>query len=197
MSKKIVLASRSPRRKQLLEAIGLKFTIDPPLNYEEIHQNDRSAHEIVKRNAIGKAESMANNHSNAIIIGVDTVGSFHDHVLEKPTDHGDAVRMLKMLEGDIHEVLSGICLIDTNSGKKIIAVEETHIEFIEMSDKDIEKYLKKGESMDKAAAYAAQGIGSIFVKSFKGDYFNVVGLPMSKLNTMLKELDVNLIDIVK
>jgi septum formation protein len=197
MTKKIILASRSPRRKKLLEDIGLDFTIDEPIDFDEIHPENRSAHEIVKINAIGKAESVANRHSNAIILGVDTVGAFEDHILEKPKNHKDAVRMLKMLEGDVHQVLTCICLIDTKNGKKMTAVEETNIEFIHMTDEDIEKYLAKGESHDKAAAYAAQGIGSIFVKSFDGDYFNVVGLPMYRLNLMLREFDIELLDIVK
>jgi len=196
MKKTFILASRSPRRKELLSAIGLKFTVDPPLDYEEVHPKNRSAHEIVRINAIGKAESIANNHKNAIVLGVDTIGAFEDHILEKPNDHADALRMLKMLQGTTHEVLSGLCLIDTFSGEKLTAVESTTIEFVPMTDREIKKYLKKEESMDKAAAYAAQGIGSIFVKSFDGDYFNVVGLPMYRLNLMLKEFDISLIDIV-
>ena len=196
MKKNFILASRSPRRKDLLEAIGLKFTVDEPLDYEEIHPKNRSAHEIVLINAMGKAESVANNHKDAIILGVDTVGAFKDHILEKPKDEDDALRMLKMLQGTTHEVLTGLCLIDSKTGKKITAVESTTIEFVPMSARDIKKYIKAGESMDKAAAYAAQGIGSIFVKSMDGDYFNVVGLPMYRLNLMLKEFDIDLIDTV-
>lgn len=196
MRKTIVLASRSPRRKQLLESIGLDFIVDPPAEYDELQAESESAHEIVKINAIGKAESVAHNYENAIVIGVDTVGAYKDHILEKPVDHDDAMRMLKMLSGATHEVLTGLCLIDTKLEKKQVAVESTKITFVEMTDYEIEQYLKTGESMDKAAAYAAQGIGSIFVKGFDGDYFNVVGLPMYRLNIMLKEFDVNLIDIV-
>lgn len=197
MKKPFILASRSPRRQELLQSIGLEFLVDPPYEYEEIHPENRSAHEIVKINAIGKAESIAQNHRNAIVLGVDTVGAFQDHILEKPDDHEHAVEMLRMLEGTTHEVLTGLCIIDTETDRKITAVESTKIEFVPMTDQDIEKYLEKGESMDKAAAYAAQGIGSIFVKSFIGDYFNVVGLPMYRLNLMLKEFDISLIDIVK
>lgn len=194
--KTFILASGSPRRKELLESIGLDFQLDLPLNYEEIHPKNRSAHEIVKINAIGKAESVARNHKNAIILGVDTVGAFKDHILEKPKNHKDAVRMLKMLQGTTHEVLTAICLIDTKTGMKKVAVESTKIEFVPMTEDEIEKYLEKGESMDKAAGYAAQGIGSIFVKSIGGDYFNVVGLPMYRLNLMLKEFDIDLLDVV-
>lgn len=196
MKKKIILASRSPRRIDLLKGIGLKFKVDPPLDYEEIHPVDRSAHEVVLVNAIGKAESVAANYEDAFVIGVDTVGAFKDHILEKPKDEEDAFRMLKMLQGTTHEVLSGICIINTFSGQKVTAVEGTRIEFVPISDEEIKKYIKSGESMDKAAAYAAQGIGSIFVKSMDGDYFNVVGLPMYRLNLMFKEFDISLIDIV-
>jgi septum formation protein len=196
MKKTFVLASRSPRRKQLLEAIGLDFKIEEPLEYEEIHPENRSAHEIVLINAMGKAESVAPNWENAIVLGVDTIGAYKDRILEKPVDHDDAVSMLQTLQGTTHEVLTGLCIIDTDSGKKITAVESTEVEFVPMSDQDIKKYLKQGESMDKAAAYAAQGIGSLFVKSLRGDYFNVVGLPMYRLNLMLKEFDFNLIDVV-
>lgn len=197
MRKNFILASGSPRRKELLGSIGLNFQVDEPLNYTEIHPKNRSAHEIVKINAIGKAESVAQRHENALILGVDTVGAYHDHILEKPKDHEDAVRMLKMLQGDTHEVLSGLCLIDTETGKTVTAVESTKIEFLPMTDEEIEKYLARGESMDKAAAYAAQGIGSIFVKSFHGNYFNVVGLPIYRLNLLLREFDIHLIDAVE
>ena len=196
MKKTFVLASRSPRRKELLESIGLDFIVDPPAEYDELQAESQSAHEIVKINAIGKAESVAHKYDSAIVIGVDTVGAFKDHILEKPVDHADAFRMLKMLSGTTHEVLTGVCLIDTETNKKQVAVESTKITFTKMTNEDIKSYLKHDESMDKAAAYAAQGIGSIFVKRFDGDYFNVVGLPMYRLNQMLKAFDVNLIDIV-
>ncbi|MBU0981158.1 septum formation protein Maf [Patescibacteria group bacterium] len=194
--KTIVLASLSPRRKELLESIGLSFKVDPPAEYKELKSKSMSAHELVKQNAIGKAQSVAQNYENAIIIGADTVGAFKDHILEKPSSHEDAKRMLHILSGKTHEVLTALCLIDTETGIKQVAVESTRITFVEMSDHDIETYLLYGESMDKAAAYAAQGIGSIFVKSFDGDYFNVVGLPMYRLNLMLKGFDISLIDIV-
>jgi len=197
MNKIFVLASHSPRRKQLLEGIGLKFKVDPATDYEEIHPQNSSAHEIVRINAMGKAESIAQNYNNAMIIGVDTVGAYEDHILEKPKNQKDAVKMLTMIQGTTHEVLSGLCLIDTQSGKKVTAVESTSIEFLPLTQKEIEDYLRKGESMDKAAAYAVQGMASLFVKRLEGDYFNVVGLPMYRLNLMLKEFDINLMDIVK
>lgn len=194
---KIILASQSPRRKQLLEAIGLKFTIDSPSDFEEFHPGDRSALELVELNAMGKAKAVAARHKNAIIIGVDTVGAMEDHILEKPKDADDAKRMLKMMQGKTHEVLTSICIIDSATKKQLTVTETTHIEFLAMTDRQIDAYIKTGEPMDKAAAYGIQGIASIFIKKIDGDYFNVVGLPMFRLNLMLKEFDIELMDVVK
>lgn len=195
--KSFILASRSPRRHDLLTQIGLQFKVHEPAEFIEIQDPERSAHELVKFNAIGKAESVALHYPDALVLGVDTVGAYKDHILEKPKNRKDAKRMLKMLQGTTHQVLSALCLIDTKSGRKQVAVEETHITFLPMSDHDIESYLDKKEYSDKAAAYAAQGVGSIFVQKMNGDYFNVVGLPLQRLNLMLKSFDLNLIDIVK
>lgn len=197
MHKTIVLASKSPRRVDLLRSIGLKFEFDPAQEFQEINSENRPAHELVIENAAGKAEEVVKRHPNSIIIGVDTVGALNDHILEKPKDEDDAFRMLKMLSGVTHEVYSGICMIDTETSKKITAVEVTKITFLEIPDEDIRKYIKSAEPMDKAAAYAAQGIASIFVNRFEGDFFNVVGLPMYRLNLMFKEFDINLMDILE
>ncbi len=194
---KIVLASQSPRRKQLLEAIGLEFTLDPPADFDEFHPADRSALELVELNAVGKAKAVAPRYENAIIIGVDTVGAMEDHILEKPKDAEDAKRMLKMMQGTTHEVLTSICLINTATDKELSATETTHIEFLPMTDEQIDAYIKTGEPMDKAAAYGIQGIASIFIKKIDGDYFNVVGLPMFRLNLMLQEFDIALMELVK
>ena len=195
MKKLFVLASRSPRRKELLESIGLDFVVDFP-DFEEIAEPELSAHELVLKNAEGKAESIATKYPNALILGVDTVVAVKDHILEKPLNHKDAVRMVKLLSGNSHEVLTALCIIDTKSQKKLSHVETTKITFTKMTDEEIENYVSRGESMDKSGAYAAQGIGALFVKAFDGDYFNVVGLPIYRLNIMLKEFDVNLMDLV-
>lgn len=195
MQKEFILASASPRRKELLRAIGLKFKVRPAINFSEKNTKNLLAHELVLRNAIGKAEEIAKKYTDAIVLGVDTVGAFHDHILEKPKDYDDAFRMLKILQGNTHEVLSGMCLIA--DGKKSTHIESTKIHFLPLLDEEIHTYLKKGEWSDKAAAYAAQGLASIFIKGFDGDYFNVVGLPMYRLNLMLKGFDINLLDLVK
>jgi septum formation protein len=199
MQKTFVLASQSPRRKLLLEAIGLPFLVDTPKEFQEIMASSgASAHELALNNAIGKAREVAQRHPNAIIIGVDTIGSYQDHILEKPKDHADAVRMLTLLQGKTHEVLSGLCVIDTASGKEAAVVESTHITFQALSPEDIEAYVNTGESFDKSASYSAQGIASIFVESFNGDASNVVGLPMGRLRKLLLEVfDINLIHQVQ
>ncbi len=193
----IILASKSPRRIELLKLIGLKFKIDPALHFKEENDQNLSARELVLGNAVGKAEEIAKKYKKGLILGVDTVGALHDHILEKPKDRADAFRMLKLLQGNTHEVHSGMCLIDAESGKQLTFVESSKITFIMMSDEEINKYLDKNEWVDKAAAYAAQGLASIFIKSFDGDYFNVVGLPLYRLNLMLKDFDIDLLDIVK
>ncbi len=195
MQKEFILASSSPRRKELLSSIGLKFKVCPALNFSEENTENLLAHELVLRNAIGKAEEIAKKFPNALVLGVDTVGAFHDHILEKPKDYEDAFRMLKILQGNTHEVLSGLCLIA--NGKKSTFIESTHITFLPLTDAEINEYLKIGEWTDKAAAYGAQGLASIFIKGFDGDYFNVVGLPIYRLNLMLKDFDIDLLDLVK
>ncbi|MFA4815606.1 MAG: Maf family protein [Candidatus Gracilibacteria bacterium] len=191
MKIKLILASRSPRRHELLKSIGLDFQVDPATTFKEINSKTRPAHELVVANAEGKAEEVAQRHPGELVLGVDTVGAFQDHVLEKPKDKEDAFRMLKMLQGQTHEVLTGLCL--TNGHKKITHVESTHITFLPLSDEEIRWYIKTGEPMDKAASYAAQGIGALFIQKIEGDYFNVVGLPLHRLNLMLKEFDIHLL----
>lgn len=180
-----------------MKLIGLKFKVEPARRFKEENDGKLSAHELVLRNAVGKALEVAKKHKKGLILGIDTVGALHDHILEKPKDRADAFRMLKILQGNTHEVLSGICLIDAESGKKSTFVESTKVEFAPQSDDEINHYLDKADWGDKAAAYAAQGLASIFIKAFDGDYFNVVGIPLYRLNLMLKDFDIDLMDIVK
>lgn len=197
MSKNFILASASPRRKELLESIGLSFQVDLPREFQEIEPENQSAHQLVKHNAAGKARDIAKHHKNALILGVDTVGALDDHVLEKPKDHQDAFKMLKQMQGRSHQVLSALCLIDTATGQELIEIESTRVEFAPMTDADILNYLQKEDVMDKAAAYAIQGKAALFVKGIEGSYSNVVGLPLERLNKMLQKFDINLIDIVQ
>lgn len=191
MPPSLILASKSPRRSDLLASIGIDFQVEPAINFIEIDSNALPAHEVVLLNAVGKAEEIAALHPNELVLGVDTVGAFQDQVLEKPKDEEDAFRMLKMLQGETHEVLTGICLI--RGDKKITHIESTQITFLPLNDEEILAYIATGEPMDKAASYAAQGRGALFIERINGDYFNVVGLPLYRLNLLLKKFDIKLL----
>ena len=194
----IVLASKSPRRIQLLEEIGLDFTTYSPEFEETTDKTDKlkSAHDLALHNAIGKAQSAATHFKNAIIIGVDTVGESHGHILGKPKDRKDAKRLIRLISGTKHSVVSGVCVLKTRAGrptKTLSATTETLVTMEKMDEKEIDAYVDSGEGDDKAAAYAIQGKGSLFIKKIEGDYFNVVGLPIYTLKKLLKSFKIRLI----
>lgn len=191
MTPLLILASKSPRRSDLLTSIGAHFLVEPAIHFVEVDSTHLPAHEVVHLNAEGKAQEIAALHPNELVLGVDTVGAFQDQVLEKPKDKEDAFRMLKMLQGETHEVLTGLCLI--RGSQKVTHVESTQITFLPLTDEEILAYIETGEPMDKAASYAAQGRGSLFIQRMDGDYFNVVGLPLYRLNLLLKQFDINLL----
>ena len=141
---------------------------------------------IALHNACGKARDVARKFKNALVIGVDTIGSLRGEVFGKPRNEADAKRILRKLSGTTHDVISAICIIDTKTGKEMTAVEKTKVTFVKMSKDEINRYVSSGEQMDKAAAFAIQGLGAFFIKKINGDYFNVVGLPIFKLGRMLK-----------
>lgn len=187
INKQIILASKSPRRKELLQSLGVEFTVHP----SEFEEKDThlSAEELVTHNAIGKATDIARHYKNAIIIGVDTVGAFKKDIINKPKDIEDAKRILRLISNTTHKVVSGICVIDTDTKKSISAVETTFVTMDRLEESDIEAYIASGEGEDKAAGYAIQGIGSLFIKKIDGDYFNVVGLPIYRLRKILQKFD--------
>ena len=184
-TKQLVLASKSPRRKDLLEGIGMDFIVHPS-NFEE-KDGDMPPEDLVIHNAIGKAQRVARHYKNSLIIGVDTVVVVEGHILGKPKNKEDAKRILRLLSNTTHKVISGLCVMDTNSKKTISAIEETLVTIDRLDEEDIENYVNSGEGSDKAAGYAIQGKGSLFIKKIDGDYFNVVGLPIYKLRKILKE----------
>lgn len=190
MNKKLILASQSPRRKELMAAANLKFTLIPAQNFQELPPNGHAPEELVLINAKGKAQDIAATHSQALVIGVDTIGVFQGEILEKPVDEADAFRMLTMLQGQSHHVLSAICLIDADTGKEWTHIESTEVTFMPLTEDEIRAYIRSGEPMDKAASYAIQGRGALFVKEIKGSYSNVVGLPMAALFEGLKSFDI-------
>lgn len=190
MTKKIILASSSPRRKYLLDSIlknfGLNFQIIPANIIESINFNrafDKTVIDLSKQ----KAREVASKESG-LIIAADTIVVLDKNVLGKPENDVDARRILKLLRGKEHEVYTGIAFIDTYENRSAEDFEVTKVKFRNMSDDEIDFYIKSGSPMDKAGAYGIQDdFGSTFIESIRGDYFNVVGLPIVKTYLLLKE----------
>ncbi len=194
----IILASGSPRRKELLMQVGLPFQVVPSLAEEHIEPG-LSPHFLVQSLSLLKAADVAKNQDeDALIIGADTIVVFEDEILTKPKDAEDAKIMLSRLSGRCHSVLTGLTVLRRKDGKSISITEETKVYFKELTKKEIEAYVKTEEPLDKAGAYGIQGLGGIFVEKIEGDYYNVVGLPMMRLGKLLQEeFDIELIWEVK
>jgi len=186
INRKIILASASPRRYELLKQIKIEFETHTSQFQEK--EEAENPEELVLYNAEGKAQEVSKYYENAIIIGVDTIGVCENEILLKPKDQEDSKRILKMLSGTSHKVISGICLIDSKTGRELTKTESTKVTIDDLSDLEIDEYIASGEGSDKAAGYAIQGIGAKYVKSIEGDYFNVVGLPINTLYKMLGEI---------
>ncbi|SES75032.1 septum formation protein [Natronincola peptidivorans] len=183
---KIILASGSPRRKEILTSLGIKFDIITS-NTKEKFEEDESPYKVACDLALEKAKDVSQKiNENAIIIAADTL-VFQDNILGKPQNNSDAFKMLKSLSGNQHEVVTGVTLFDVLSKKEITDFEVTKVFFRELDDDEIEKYIATGEPMDKAGGYGIQGKASLFIEKIDGDYFNVVGLPIYKLGSMLKK----------
>jgi len=190
MNKKIILASASPRRKELLNLIGPDFEVDVSTEFNEHTGADfLDPKSLVAKNAEGKAKEVAKRHKDGLILGVDTVVALQNgQILGKPTDVDDAFRMLKLLQGKTHTVWTAIHFIDAIAGKELSSQDCTEVTFLEMTDEEIKSYIQTGEPMDKAGAYAIQGLGSKFIKGINGDFFNVMGLSVRKTYELWKML---------
>lgn len=187
-----VLASASPRRRELLEQIGMDFEIVVPDADESCVDKTIVPEMYVKELALIKATAVAkilrkNNRKHALIIAADTVVSSNGKILGKPKDDEDAFWMLTGLSGKKHEVYTGICVMRLSDGFAVADSEKTIVCFNELSDQKIKRYIKSGESKDKAGAYGIQGKGALFVNGIDGDYFNVVGLPIARLAEILEK----------
>ncbi|MDW8799869.1 Maf-like protein [Clostridium sp. A1-XYC3] len=190
---KIILASASSRRQELLNRLIEDFKIIVSDFDENSVEFKGDCGSYVMELAEGKALDVCNKvKEEAIVIGCDTIVSYKDTILGKPQDEKEAFNMLKLLSGNIHQVYSGIAVVNNSSGKIIREFVCTDVKFDKLSDMQIEKYIEKGEYADKAGAYGIQGYGGIFVEEIHGCYYNVVGLPLNKLSKMLKEMGVNL-----
>ena len=192
-TKEIVLASASPRRKELLELTGLQFKVDPG-NYKEDMNLKLSPHELARALSLEKAKSVAGKYNNAIIIAADTFVIIRGQLLGKPHTEEEAKRMLVLLDGATHLVITGFTILDTDTGKKISRSVETKVTFKNLTEKEIDAYVKTREPLDKAGAYAIQGLGSILVKRIEGDYFNVIGLPLCPLVECLAEFGIRILE---
>lgn len=188
---KIVLASASPRRRELLEMLGqTNFLVAPAETDEEIAYPDPE--ETVRNIALSKARKVAGKFSaDALILAADTLVYLEGEALGKPKDEAEAKSMLSRLSGARHTVYTGVAAV--YDGRELTFAEKTDVFFRPMTEDEIDAYVASGEPMDKAGAYGAQGLGAVFIERIDGDFFNVVGLPLCRLVTMLRGFGINLI----
>ncbi len=184
--KSYILASESRWRKRLLKRHGIDCKVHVSRFQEKIHHKNPRV--LVLHNACGKAKAVARHYKNAVVIGVDTSGVYRGKILGKPANRGQARAMLQLLSGATHRVISGLCLIYTLAGRKIMTAVTTKITFRKIGNRELEKYLDSGHWKGKAGSYAIQGRAKRFVKKIDGDITNVVGLPVFALKRMLKKL---------
>jgi len=181
---KLVLASASPRRAEILRAVGWPFEA-LPANIDESRHDHEDATTYVKRVALAKAEVVTLRVTGATVVGADTVVVVEGEILGKPRDEEDARRMLRLLQGRWHQVLTGVAVFNGNVGRARVAHEVTEVRFAVMDEAEVGWYVATGEPIDKAGAYAIQGLGARFIKGIKGDYSNVVGLPVRLLYELI------------
>lgn len=182
-----ILASKSPRRKELLRNIGVDAQIIPA-DIDESALSSLPPEKMVTQLAMLKATDVARSFKgNMYVIGADTCVCLDGEVFGKPKDIADAKRMLGALSGKTHEVYTGYCVVDCKGGSALSRCEKTLVTFRTLTDKEIDAYIKTREPMDKAGAYGIQNKGSVFIEKIEGDYFNVVGLPVCALTVMLRD----------
>jgi len=180
----LILASRSPRRSELLNAAGISFEVLAADIDETPHPNE-APDAYVERLAIEKARAVAAMRPGARVLGADTTVTIDGEILGKPVDEADAMRMLRLLSGRPHEVHTGVALVSAGGVRS--AVDTTRVWFSSMTDEDISWYVATGEPVDRAGAYAIQGFASRFIPRIEGSYSNVVGLPVALVSSILRE----------
>ena len=185
--KRIILASQSPRRTELLRSVGLNFDIVPSYLDEEISDKVDSLH-FVRDISFKKAQSVWEKTETDLVIAADTIVTMDNQIFGKPRNADDAGKMLQKLSGRIHHVITGFCLLLKD--RKIIDHEITKVTFYRLTDQEIDAYLSSKEYSDKAGAYGIQGLASLFVKKVEGCYFNVVGFPLGKFYQHLKNIKI-------
>lgn len=180
---KVILASASPRRKEILGKTGIDFEVQVSDCDENI--DEKQPDKLVMKLSELKARDVAAKNPDAIIIGSDTVVAHKGHIMGKPADRAEAISMIKSFAGDIHQVYTGVTIIIPNEKTYTYNVC-TDVHVLQMTDEEIERYVDTGEPMDKAGAYAIQGLFAPFISKIDGDYYNVVGLPISSVYGILK-----------
>lgn len=190
--KTIILASASPRRKEIFARVKLPFEVQEN-NYEEDMGLEMPPGELAEYLSAGKAKSVAGQHANAIVIAADTFVVYDNHPLGKPKTAERAKEMLEMLSGKEHRIITGVTIIETDSDKSRSFHETTKVFMAELSPEMIDAYIKTGEPLDKAGAYALQEIGALLVEKIEGDFFTACGLPLRRLVQELKFFGINIL----
>lgn len=183
---RLILASASPRRRELLTQVGLTFDVIPA-HIDETRRTSEDPATYVQRLALEKAQTIHARHPDAFVLGADTTVEVDGHALEKPSDRADAERMLRALSGRTHHVQTGIALLSPSA--TLTHLETTAVTFSPIDETDLQHYLDSGEPYDKAGAYGIQGYAARWIPRIDGDYFNVMGLPLAATVRLLKELD--------
>ena len=184
----IILASQSPRRRELLALYGLPFVVDPS-QADEDHV-EGTGDERVKKLAQLKCREVAQRHPGCMVLAADTLVCVEDEILGKPKDEVDACRMLRLLSGRAHQVHTGICL-SLPDGRELTGVDTAQVHFMDLSDEMIARYVATGEPMDKAGSYAIQGMAGVFITQIEGSPSNVIGLPLGMLTAFFMEAGVS------
>ena len=187
----LILASASPRRRELLTQIGVSFVVEVS-DVEEVIDSSLSPELQVQSLARQKAEAVASNHTDGIVLGADTIVVADGKILGKPHDETEAKTMLASLSGGWHQVMTAIAFVDAGNKNTWISTEITDVKFRNLTDDDIAAYVATGESMDKAGAYGIQGYGALLVERIEGCYNNVVGLPLQQVASGLRNWGINL-----
>ncbi len=183
--KKIILASASPRRKELMTTAGLEFEVCVKEVDESVPEGTDPV-KAAKMTATKKALAVAESKENCVVIGADTIVVANKKILGKPKDKEDAISMLSMLSGVEHEVVTGVCIVNNGSAESFAQVSK--VKFYELTKEEIERYVETGEPMDKAGSYGIQGRGCTLVERIEGDYFNIVGLPVAEVVRKIRSL---------
>jgi septum formation protein len=185
-ARELVLASASPRRRDILRTLGLGFEVDPA-DVDETPEHGASIDAVVAQLSLRKAQEIAGRHRNALIIAADTLVELDGRILSKPADPADARAMLATMSARTHRVVTGLVLLDGATGEARSTLVETRVSFRPMPSDEIDAYVATGEPLDKAGSYGIQGLGANFVARIDGDYYNVAGLPVAALNDLLHE----------